>query len=186
MIKPAQQLRLKESAILGEYRLCVCSSLLIFDVGDKKVVPRTSQSQLKDASRSVSSASSAALTEKQSAASLHISAFSADYNSSPPVSKEDAMLKTMRSLEGSKLRGKDRDVLGAIKRPAPSPPRPRSLDSARVDEESKGRKVDPRRSLGLERLPLVEVSEEAEEREVIVASPGKRAGEYIYRRVCVC
>ena len=80
--------------------------------------------------------------------------------------KEEAVLKAMRSLEGirktkEKHRSKDRDVLSAISRPAPSPPRPRSLDS-QVSVDSN--KDEQRRSLGVERT-LGDVPEEQ--------SPGK-------------
>lgn len=86
----------------------------------------------------------------------------------PAANREEAMLKTMSSLEGKKLRktASSRDVLGKITRPAPAPPavagsRPvsgvsvvgeerRSLAMDRVDEE-KGKLAFPRcSSAGLE------------------------------------
>ena len=79
--------------------------------------------------------------------------------------KEEAVLKAMRTLEGvrrpkDKSASKDkRNVLGAISRPAPSPPRPRSLDSQVEVTESK-RKDEQRRSLGIDRT-LMDVVEES-------------------------
>ena len=62
-------------------------------------------------------------------------------SSAAVLTKDEAMLKTMRSLEGRKLLHKiSHDVLGNISRPAPSPPkdlRPVSLDSAKALQQDK-------------------------------------------------
>ncbi|ORX37068.1 hypothetical protein BD324DRAFT_424119 [Kockovaella imperatae] len=78
--------------------------------------------------------------------------------------KEDAVQKTMRRLEGKKKAdvsefGAKRDVLGSISRPAPSPPRPRSLDS-QLEAVTESKKDDHRRSLGIEKR-LLDVLEES-------------------------
>ncbi len=95
-----------------------------------------------------------------------------------PKTKEEAALKTMRSLEGvrhssqlEKAKGNHRDVLSAITRPAPDPPRPQSLNPA---QDSTAKRDDQRRSLGLRQMALVEVREE--DVQVRVTSPGKAAG----------
>ena len=68
--------------------------------------------------------------------------------------REEAVNKAMRSLEGDRhahperARPSQRDVLGTISRPAPSPPRPRSLEAA-LSSPDVEKPVDPRRSLGL-------------------------------------
>lgn len=73
----------------------------------------------------------------------------------------DAVLKTMRSLEGMKAK---RDVLAAIKRPAPEPPRPESVASAQsVSSAGEHDKKDKRRSVGVERS-LADLQEVAEEK----------------------
>ena len=76
------------------------------------------------------------------------------------LTKEEAVLKAMRRLEGKKKESESvkRDVLGSISRPAPSPPRPRSLDS-QIEVDVK-KKEDHRRSLGLEKR-LMDVLEES-------------------------
>ncbi|WVQ73507.1 hypothetical protein IAR50_003079 [Cryptococcus sp. DSM 104548] len=119
---------------------------------DKKAVPRTSNSQLTILSRPNSAASgtkevsrttsSRTLKDKRASAQSFVSG-----------NKEDAVLRTMRSLEGTRKlftaqqKEKAQEALATIKRPAPSPPRPKSLDSA-VEKE---KKVDERRSLGIDR-----------------------------------
>lgn len=75
-------------------------------------------------------------------------------------------MRTMQSLEGIRevasvsaaaVPIKKRDVLSAISRPAPEPPRPRSADSALVSVEMKEKEVQ-RRSWAAERM-LKEVEE---------------------------
>ena len=75
--------------------------------------------------------------------------------------KTDAVLKTMRSLEGMKAK---RDVLATIKRPAPEPPRPESVASVQsVSSAGEHDKKDKRRSVGVERS-LADLQEVAEEK----------------------
>lgn len=154
-------------------------------VADKKVVPRTSNSQLTNLSRPNSAnppttttgstandgRTSKELSRATSAQTFketkdkRISTFSSD---DAPENKEAAVLRTMRSLEGThkhytdSQREKTQEAFGAIKRPAPEPPatvekeaaRPTSLDSAQAlanGEKGKTEKGDERRSLGLDR-----------------------------------
>ncbi|KIR96928.1 CAMK/CAMKL protein kinase [Cryptococcus deuterogattii 2001/935-1] len=88
----------------------------------------------------------------------------------PTQNKEAAVLRTMRSLEGTRKhytasqKEKTQEAFGAIKRPAPEPPataekerenevaRPISLDSAQALATEKKKNGDERRSLGLERI----------------------------------
>ncbi|KAK8858890.1 hypothetical protein IAR55_003121 [Kwoniella newhampshirensis] len=162
MLKPAQPLRLKELAVAA----------------DKKITPRTSHSQLATLARSNSGASSTTFMTKElshttSSSTLkdkRVSVLSS--TSTVPKTKDEAVLKTMRSLEGTKKahqyhqdhgqkeKEKVHDALAAVKRPAPEPPRPKSLDSAVEITNSKEKKEEQRRSLGLERAVLVEVKEE--------------------------
>jgi hypothetical protein len=165
-------------------------------------MPRTSQSELGNLSRPASSSSlnTAALRKTDSKATIktaepgrvtsaevkgksadaidkRTSALSAvSTASTAPQNKEEAVLKTMRSLEGGALAGhaaekgkilrkipSKRDVLAKITRPAPEPPRPQSLDSAKSAEgagAAKKGKDEQRRSLGVERR-LEELQEEA-------------------------
>ncbi|OCF43528.1 CAMK/CAMKL protein kinase [Kwoniella heveanensis CBS 569] len=153
MVKAAQPLRIKELSL----------------VADKKVVPRTSNSQLTNLSRPNSAASGntatgAVLSHSSSMATLKDKRVSVLSSSSAPKSKEETVLRTMRSLEGTRKlihahnekKEKATEALAAVKRAAPEPPRPRSLDS--VVERSK--KEEERRSLGLDRAVLVEINEE--------------------------
>ena len=132
-------------------------------------MPRASASALNEVSRPVSAVSYtvSSITAKPASDGYRNSNLSFASNSTvPPKNHQEAVLKTMRSLEGARrverLKSKDRDVLGAIKRPAPSPPRPRSLDS-QLETDSRKAKEDQRRSLGVEKR-LMDVQEE---------SPGK-------------
>lgn len=81
-------------------------------------------------------------------------------------------MRTMRSLEGTRRleRTQSRDVLGNIKRPAPSPPRPRSVEVEAV-KDAMTSKEDPRRSLGIERT-LAALKEESPAK-LPVPSPGE-------------
>ncbi|WWD18784.1 hypothetical protein CI109_103239 [Kwoniella shandongensis] len=154
VLKPAQPLRMKELAVTA----------------GKKVAPRTSDSQLTSLSRPTSASCGKDLTHSTSTSTLkdkRVSVLSS--TSTAPKSKDDAVIKTMRSLEGVKKlhqhhhKEKDEkvhDALAAVKRHAPEPPRPKSLDSAVELEKSKEQKDEQRRSLGLERAVLVEVKEE--------------------------
>lgn len=79
--------------------------------------------------------------------------------------KEEAVLKAMRSLEGlhpdaSVERSKvGHDVLSNIRRPAPEPPRPIRLDLARQSEvENTGRNIGERRSLGLGKIVEIDIA----------------------------
>jgi hypothetical protein len=56
--------------------------------------------------------------------------------------KTDAVLKTMRSLEGMKAK---RDILSAIKRPAPEPPRPDSVVSVQSTSSAGDHAKDKRK-----------------------------------------
>ncbi|WVQ96253.1 hypothetical protein IAU59_003357 [Kwoniella sp. CBS 9459] len=153
MVKAAQPLRIKELSLIA----------------DKKVVPRTSNSQLTNLSRPNSGASGntadgAMLSHSSSMATLKDKRVSALSASSAPKSKEEAVLRTMRSLEGTRKlihsqaekKEKAAEALASVRRAAPEPPRPRSLDSA----VEKSKKEDERRSLGLDRAVLVEINEE--------------------------
>ncbi|WVF68723.1 hypothetical protein IAT40_003495 [Kwoniella sp. CBS 6097] len=153
MVKAGQPLRIKEPSL----------------VADKKVVPRTSNSQLTNLSRPNSSASGntangAVISHSSSMATLKDKRVSALSAGSAPKSKEEAVLRTMRSLEGTRKlihthaekKEKATEALAAVKRAAPEPPRARSLDSA----VEKSKKEDERRSLGLDRAVLVEINEE--------------------------
>ncbi|WVO18574.1 hypothetical protein L204_106293 [Cryptococcus depauperatus] len=145
--KPTQPLRVQEFSYIA----------------DKKVVPRTSNSQLTNLSRTSSATSNR--KELNRVTSLHtlkdrrVSALS---GATYAKDKQEAVLRTMRSLEGTRKhftvaqRGKAQEAFAHIKRPAPSPPRPRSLDSA-VEKE---KYVDERRSLGLDRALLGVFKEE--------------------------
>nr|XP_018262002.1 CAMK/CAMKL protein kinase [Kwoniella dejecticola CBS 10117]OBR84160.1 CAMK/CAMKL protein kinase [Kwoniella dejecticola CBS 10117] len=157
VLKPARPLRVKDLALIA----------------DKKVVPRTSDSQLTNLSRPISASSQntnqALLSHATSTATLkdkRVSILSS--TSTIPKSKEEAVLRTMRSLEGTRKlvhghaadkheKAKAAEALAAIRRHAPEPPRPISLD-ALVELDS--RKVDDRRSLGLERAVTVDIREE--------------------------
>ncbi|WVQ84397.1 hypothetical protein IAT38_006549 [Cryptococcus sp. DSM 104549] len=178
MTKPAQPLRIKELSFIA----------------DKKVVPRTSNSQLSSLSRPGSAASGTSkdlsrttstqtlketstakelsrVTSTQTLKDKRVSALSGTSVATSatatamPKTKEDAVLRTMRSLEGTRKhfsqaqKEKAQEALAAIRRPAPSPPRPKSLDSA-VETAGRKDKVDERRSLGLDRAVLVKVKEE--------------------------
>ena len=113
-------------------------------------MPRTSGGEAKTLTRTTSSHAMA--TAFKAGESQRISTISTTSTTIGTKSKEQAVLKTMRSLEGTRRFGqpKSRDVLGAIKRPAPSPPRPKSLDS-QLEVEKKQDKEEHRRSLGIER-----------------------------------
>nr|XP_019013084.1 CAMK/CAMKL protein kinase [Kwoniella pini CBS 10737]OCF51865.1 CAMK/CAMKL protein kinase [Kwoniella pini CBS 10737] len=153
--KPAQPLRIKELSLIA----------------DKKVVPRTSNSNLTNLSRPASATShntrQAVLSSSTSTSTLkenRISVLSA--SSTVPKSKEEAVLRTMRSLEGTRkivhTHGNDKkekaaEAIAAIKRHAPEPPRSKSLASA---DDLTHQKEDERRILGLERAVLVDVREE--------------------------
>jgi protein-serine/threonine kinase len=109
----------------------------------KTITKQVSQSSLKTLSRPTSkTASNSNLKEKRTSA---ISASSNTTFTTRTRNKEEAVLRTMRSLEGTRKV----DISSVITRPAPEPPRPRSIDSAVV--EVKGGKDEQRRSLGVER-----------------------------------
>jgi len=85
-----------------------------------------------------------------------------------PKTKEEAVLTTIRSLEGLRSsvqvekKQHQRDILANIKRPAPEPPHPRSLDlTVDAEKNTKGKKMDQMRSLGLNQVARVEVTAEA-------------------------
>ncbi|WRT68102.1 uncharacterized protein IL334_005077 [Kwoniella shivajii] len=153
VLRPAQPLRIKELSLIA----------------DKKVVPRISNSHLTNLSRPSSATSQctahAVISHSSSSATIkdkRVSILSS--TSTVPKSKEEAVLKTMRSLEGTRklVHGHDKkdkacEALAAVKRQAPEPPRPKSLDSV-VQLQSK--KDDERRSLGIDRAVLVEVKED--------------------------
>ncbi|ODN74147.1 hypothetical protein L202_07598 [Cryptococcus amylolentus CBS 6039] len=145
MSKPAQALKVKEHTVFT----------------DKKVVPRTSNSQLTNLSRP-NSAASGAKELSRATSSQTLKDKRASGQSFVSGNKEDAVLRTMRSLEGtrklftSQQKEKAQEALASIKRPAPSPPRPKSLDSA-VEKE---KKIDERRSLGIDRALLPGVKKE--------------------------
>jgi hypothetical protein len=130
--------------------------------GDKPL-PRTSASQSKTLNCTTSHnslATTARVTDSHRSST--VSAISTTSTATvQPKNQEEAVLKTMRSLEGARRleRTKSRDALNNVKRPAPSPPRPRSLD-AKADNETKVAKEDPRRSLGIERT-LAALKEES-------------------------
>jgi len=114
-------------------------------------MPRTSGGEAKTLNRTTSthamaSAFKAGETQRESAIST------TSTSTVGPKSKEEAVLKTMRSLEGVPRveRVRSIDVLSTIKRPAPSPPRPKSLDS-QLEHESRQNKEEQRRSLGIDR-----------------------------------
>nr|XP_019045252.1 CAMK/CAMKL protein kinase [Kwoniella bestiolae CBS 10118]OCF24182.1 CAMK/CAMKL protein kinase [Kwoniella bestiolae CBS 10118] len=155
ILKPAQPLRIKELSLIA----------------DKKVVPRTSNSNLTNLSRPSSAAGQSTAqgvlfhaTSTSTLKDKRVSALST--TSTVPKSKEEAVLKTMKSLEGTRklvhAHDKATEAIAAIKRHAPEPPRPKSLDSAvelkKADSVSK--KDEERRSLGVERAVLVDVREE--------------------------
>ncbi|WVQ65424.1 uncharacterized protein L199_003600 [Kwoniella botswanensis] len=157
VLKPAQPLRIKELSLIA----------------DKKVVPRTSNSNLTNLSRPTSSTSQnttqGVLSHATSTSTMkdkRVSAIST--TSTVPKSKEEAVLKTMKSLEGTRklvhahTHDKAAEAIAAVKRHAPEPPRPKSLDSAveLKKADSVSRKEDERRSLGIERAVLVDVREE--------------------------
>nr|XP_019003885.1 CAMK/CAMKL protein kinase [Kwoniella mangroviensis CBS 8507]OCF67346.1 CAMK/CAMKL protein kinase [Kwoniella mangroviensis CBS 8507] len=157
VLKPAQPLRIKELSLIA----------------DKKVVPRTSNSNLTNFSRPTSSTSQnttqGVLSHAVSTSTIKDKRVSAISTTSPvPKSKEEAVLKTMKSLEGTRklvhahTHDKAAEAIAAVKRHAPEPPRPKSLDSAveLKKADSVSRKEDERRSLGVERAVLVDVREE--------------------------
>ena len=94
-----------------------------------------------------------------------ISNLSLSSTTTAPKSKEEAVLKTLRALEGAQHQAQNerhmsshRDVLAAISRPAPSPP-----TRAPAPEHRDGPKVDIRKSLGLgHAAPSGEMNEEDE------------------------
>ena len=193
--KPAQPLRVKQLSYHGSFLVFGSPNIHLILIVDDVAAVRTSDSQSIDLARSASPAgvtsshSSTVASSHDSASTAKIAApattaptlshydsrrtlRSRDSNLSLATStstavytKEEAVLKAMRSLEGvrkpkDKSSNKDkRNVLGAITRPAPSPPRPRSLDSQIEVAESK-RKDEQRRSLGVDRT-LMDVVEES-------------------------
>ena len=155
--KPAQPLRAKDFA---KSRFNIDSHVQVLIQDDKTSVR-------------VSDSHATALTHRPSARSLgnrktdskanRTSGISvASTSTVQPETKEEAHLKTMRSLEGTRKvveRKKSRDVLSSIKRPAPSPPRPRSLQS-QLEADKRKSKEEQRRSLGIERT-LEDLREES-------------------------
>lgn len=153
------------------------TSLITSYTDIKRVMPRASASQISDL---VGSSATSKGDRIHSKADHRVSAVSAVSSSGAPArDKEHAVLRTMRSLEGTRRipdkpkkdvrDSKDRDVLGAIKRPAPSPPRPQSLDSS-LQQDKKTNKAEQRRSLGADKH-LAEVTEESPIK--AVPAPGK-------------
>ena len=131
-------------------------------------------------------------TQQPITATLRASTCTDLFAAPAPKTKQEAVLKAMRSLEGVRHeyhaeKGKhfQRDVLSAISRPAPEPPRPKSLDSAQdAEKESSERKADQRRSLGLEKVTLAGVREQDVQVEVFTS--GKAAGKLArIRRRCL-
>lgn len=149
-------------------RLALPKTSLITSYSDiKRVMPRASASQISDLAGSSATSKGDRIHSK---ADHRVSAVSAVSSSGAPArDKEHAVCRTMRSLEGTRRipdkpkkdvrDSKDRDVLGAIKRPAPSPPRPQSLDSS-LQQDRKTNKAEQRRSLGADKH-LAEVTEES-------------------------
>ncbi|WWC88336.1 uncharacterized protein L201_003246 [Kwoniella dendrophila CBS 6074] len=163
VLKPAQPLRLKELSFIA----------------DKKVAPRTSNSNLTNLSRPTSAASQNTAQGNTNTLSHAVSASTLKHKTSSisthiPKSKEEAVLRTMKSLEGTRKlvhnynnnekKEKVSEAIAAIKRHAPEPRRPKSLDSAvelnNTTAKSQTRKEDERRSLGIDRAVLVDVQED--------------------------
>lgn len=149
--KTAQSLRMQELSTLAQK--------------ENKGSLRVSEAQAPTLYRAASAnslATNATIATLKAGADHRTSGISIVSTSTVPVkTKEEAVLKTMRSLEGTRKiqRVKSRDVLGAIKRPAPSPPRPRSLDS-QMETDTRKSKEEQRRSLGIERR-LEDLQEES-------------------------
>ena len=166
----AQPLRIQE---LAAGKLSAPVQLAELTPGDKPL-PRTSAGQSKTLTRTTSHNSLA--TTARATDSHRVSAISADSTTSTstvqPKNKEEAVLKTMRSLEGTRRleRTKSRDVLNAITRPAPSPPLRRSFD-VQIEKDTRASKDEQRRSLGIERT-LADLKEESPARSA-VQSPGE-------------
>lgn len=141
MGKNAQPLRIKELSVIHQAK----PGLRVSGAEAPSLSRATSANSLTTTTASIDT------LKAKSIADHRVSAISTT-STIPVKSKEEAVLKTMRSLEGTRRieRIKSRDVLGAIKRPAPSPPRPRSLDN-QVESEMQKIKDDQRRSLGIER-----------------------------------
>ena len=147
-----ENLRVKELSAAGE-----TSTVQLANMSETRIPPRVSGGQVSTLSRAASADS---LSTSNKVADNRDSAISTT-STIPAKTKAEAVLRTMRSLEGTRRveRVKSRDVLAAIKRPAPSPPRPRSLDS-QVEAESRKTKEEQRRSLGVERK-LADLTEES-------------------------
>lgn len=197
MTKPAQPLTIKEYSYIRTwpnptrpFKLVMMNNFLfLMMIADKTIAPRTSDSQLTNLSRPNSANPAITTTPNDnghriskvlsSRATLSTQTFqeikdkrtSTLCSDGAPEDKEAAVLRTMRSLEGTRKhytasqKEKAQEAFRAIKRPAPEPPailekerekemaRPTSLDSAQAlanDGTGKRKNDDERRSLGLE------------------------------------
>lgn len=155
MTKPAQPLPIKEYSYIRtwpnptgpSFELVLMSNFLfLVMIADKKVAPRTSNSQLTNLSRPNSANPAITTTtndidhriskELSSRATISTQTFqeikdkhtSTLCSDGAPENKEAAVLCTMRSLEGTRKhytasqKEKAQEAFGAIKRPAPEPP----------------------------------------------------------------
>ncbi|RXK36260.1 CAMK/CAMKL protein kinase [Tremella mesenterica] len=165
-------------------------------VPEKRLSPRTSQPQL-TAVRPASAASDARATPELrdskdttvAQLSHRVSAMSLASSASGAKTKEEAVLRTMRSLEGIKKKPSQRDLLSKIGRPAPEPPRPRSMDSIPEEGKKKSLSVVPERhsvpiDMLINPLPKIELKHDGTVPNASVPtspprkvhSPGKVAG----------
>lgn len=160
MTKPAQPLPIKEYSYIrtwpnptgASFELVLMSNLLfLVMIADKKVAPRTSNSQLTNLSRPNSANPAITTTTTSSGttddndrkiskqllrATISTRTFqeikdkrtSTPCSDGAPENKEAAVLRTMHSLEGTRKhytawqKEKAQEAFGAIKRPAPEPP----------------------------------------------------------------
>ncbi|KAK4689689.1 hypothetical protein P7C73_g420, partial [Tremellales sp. Uapishka_1] len=168
VIKPAQPLRIKELAGESMMQPMLRTPLMDLSIAAEKrktIQPRTSQSALSSLANSRPSSSTS--RPPSSTKDQRISTIST--TSTQPQTKEEAVLKAMKSLEGMK-KHRERDFVSSIKRPAPPAPevdldRPKSLDS-----EQEGRKKDlQRRSLGIGKLTEVDEEPEPSRRDTVPA-----------------
>ena len=174
-MKPAQPLRVKDVNSPGRCRLCTAMQADKSVSVDKGLIPRISNSELASLSRPTLDTTSFA-GEKAVTSEQRESVVSFTSATTAPKTKEEAVLKAMRSLEGLRHlvqmeKGKNiqHDVLATIKRPAPSPPQPESASPIHEKrQEIDEKKVDDRRSLGHGRAAGVEIT---------VSPPGKADSE---------
>lgn len=181
MTKPAQPLPIKEYSYIcmwpnptRPFELVLMSNFLfLVMIADKKVAPRTSNSQLTNLSRP-SSANPAITTatndndhriskELSSRATISTQTFqeikdkrtSTLCSDSAPENKEAAVLRTMRSLESTRKhytasqKEKTQEAFGAIKRPAPEPPA--TAEKERENEVARPISLDSAQALATEK-----------------------------------